>query len=441
MNPEITVTEIAADVDLTDKFDGLPVAIVGGFVRDRLRGVDTNDVDLMVTEVTADEMQDRGFHPVEGASFPVFLDSKGREVALARKEVSTGAGHTAFEAHAIPAGVSHRKAVERDLERRDLTINALAIDARTGELFDPHGGVDDLENGILRHVSEAFDEDPLRVVRVARFRARTGFEIASETMALMGSVAPDLVTIPPDRFGDELIKALKQAEMPRLFFDVLNEVNALEPAFPELAALSEVPAGPARAHQEGSALEHTLQVLEQMHERRPNDVPALLAVLAHDLGKAETPPDVLPSHHGHDKRGVSVARSIRKRLGLPREFRGVMDTAASIHQRLHRVEEMTTTALLDVAKEVHSSPLIVDQIIDVGASDAAGRVPTAQFPVEIARKRLTAAVETIDAVGGEEALSRRGIDQSEVGTKVPGERVGNFIRQDRAESLREQLSS
>ncbi|WP_135666821.1 HD domain-containing protein [Halorhabdus rudnickae] len=432
---------IADAVKLPPEFDGIDVAIVGGFVRDRLRGVETNDVDLMVTGVTPGEMRDRRFRPIEGASFPVFQDTLGREVALARTEESTGEGHTGFEAHAIPADVPHEEAVRRDLERRDLTINALAVDARTGGVFDPHGGMQDLETGTLRHVSEAFAEDPLRVVRVARFRARTGFEIADETRRLMAEIAPDLATIPDDRIGAELVKALKQAVQPRAFVDVLDDVNALEIAFPELAALANVPAGPEGTHEEGDSLEHTLQVLEQMHERRGNDVPALLAALAHDLGKGETPADELPAHHGHGKQGVPIARSVRSRLGLDRDLRGVMDTAASVHMRLPRIEEMTAPAIIDLAKEVHGSPLSIEQVIDLGTADAKGRDPADDFPDGIVREHLTLAVKTIEEIGGAEAMQERDIDPTDVGSEIPGERIGNLVRQDRVETFRDRAGT
>lgn len=436
---EQTPDEIADAIEIPSEFDGLNVAVVGGFVRDRLRGVETHDVDLMVTEVTPQEMRDRGFRAIEGDSFPVFHDSLGREVALARTEESTGEGHTAFEAHAVPADVPHQEAIQRDLRRRDLTVNALAVDARTGELFDPHGGVDDLEAGVLRHVSPAFAEDPLRVVRAARFRARTRFEIADETLAMMERVAPDLATLPEDRFGAELVKALKQAVSPRLFVDVLADVDALEVAFPELAALADVPAGPAHAHQEGDALEHTLRVLEAMHDRRGNDVPALLAALGHDLGKAETPGETLPAHHGHADRGVPIAREMRSRLGLDRDLRGAMGSAASVHMRLGRVEEMNPGSLIDLAEEVNASPLSVDQVVDLGGADAAGREPAADFAEGVARRRLEEAIKAIEAVDGIDALARRGFEPEDVGDAIEGERVGTIVRADRAQALSDRL--
>ncbi|ERJ05108.1 Multifunctional CCA protein [Halorhabdus tiamatea SARL4B] len=433
--------EIADVVELPAEFDGLNVAVVGGFVRDRLRNVETNDIDLMVTEVVPAELKSRDFRPIEGASFPVFQDTLGREVALARTEESTGDGHTAFEAHAIPADIPHEEAIGRDLERRDLTINAVAVDARTGEIFDPHGGVEDLEAGILRHVSVAFAEDPLRVVRAARFRARTGFEIADETRELMAEVAPDLATIPDDRFGDELVKVLKQAVQPRAFVDVLDDVGALEIAFPEIAALAGVPAGPEGTHEEGDSLEHTLRVLEEMHDRQGNDVPALLAALGHDLGKGETSADELPAHHGHDKRGVPVARSMRSRLGLNRDLRGVMDTAASVHMRLPRVEKMTATAILDLAMDIHVSPLTLEQALDLGEADAKGRQPAGDFQNGPIREQLTVAIEAVETIGGSEAMEKRGIDPTDVGSEIPGERIGNLVRQDRVEAFRDRAGA
>lgn len=429
------------DIDLPNEFAGLEdrVFVVGGFVRDTLLGRSSNDVDLMVAGVSVEEMESRDFQRVDATSFPVFLDSLGREVALPRTEESTGAGHNDFEMAVISEDVPVEEAVRQDLERRDLTINAMAVNLGDGELFDPFDGQRDLSDGVVRHVSEAFREDPLRVVRAARFAARFDFEIAEETRDMMEDVAPRLADLPDDRFGHELISAFEQANEPRQFFDELDDVGALEFAFPELAALQDVPAGPPEHHSEGDALEHTLRVLDEMHSLRGNDVEGLLAVLGHDLGKVETPDDVLPSHHGHGDRGVDVASEMRSRLGLSRDLRGVMSLASREHMRLHAMDEMGESSVVDLAESVADSDLSVGLMADLQSADAAGREPAGEDLSDLVRCRLGAAVEVVEQIGGAEALESRDMSPADVGSEIPGENVSNLVRQDRVEELRARL--
>lgn len=426
-----------SDIPLPNEFDELDVVVVGGFVRDQFLGRETNDIDLMVTGVSPTELDNReGFRHIDATSFPVFHDSMGREVAIARTEESTGAGHTDFEMATVPPNVPHEDAVRRDLERRDLTINAIAVDARSGEVHDPFGGRDDLAAGVLRHVSDAFREDPLRVVRAARYAARFGFDIAPETQALMEEVAPQMASLPNDRFGSELIKALRQASEPRRFFDVLSDVGGLEQAFPELAELREVPAGPEEYHGEGDAFEHAMRVLTAMFDRRGNDVNALLAAVAHDVGKAATPDDVLPNHYGHEQRGREITEEMRLRLEFVRERRGVMSAAARTHGILPQLREVGATSLLDIAHIVRDSPLSPAQVAALGGADQEGRVPQGSIDEAFVEERLQTAISVIDEVGGSAALTNRGYSPEDVGENIPGERVQELIRQDRAEELR-----
>lgn len=428
-------------IELPNEFDGLGdrVFVVGGFVRDSVLGLPSDDVDLMVAGVSVDDMESRGFRRVDATSFPVFLDSLGREVALPRLEQSNGNGHNDFEMVVIDEDVPVEEAVRRDLERRDLTINAMAMNVESGELFDPFDGQQDIEDGVVRHVSEAFREDPLRVVRAARFAARFDFEVAEETRELMAEVAPNMVELPDDRFGAELVKAFKQSDEPARFIEVLRDVGALEIAFPELADLDEVPAGPPEHHDEGSALDHTLLVLEEMHDLRGNDVEALLAALGHDVGKALTPDDVLPSHHGHGDRGADVASEMRSRLGLSRELRGVMRLASREHMRLHAMDVMGESSVVDLAESVADSDLSVDLMADLQSVDAAGRDPASEDLSDLVRRHLGAAVGVVEEIGGAEVLESRDMSPADVGSEIPGERVSNLVRQDRVEELRARL--
>jgi tRNA nucleotidyltransferase (CCA-adding enzyme) len=207
-----------------------------------------------------------------------------------------------------------------------------------------------------------------------------------------------------------------------------------------LAALQGGPAGPEGTHEECDSLEHTLQVFTALFERRGNDVPALLAAPGHDLGKGETPADVLPSHLRHDERGVPVARGMRKRLGLDRDLRGAMSAAANVHMRVGRIEEMNAGPIIDLAEALDGSPLSVDQVIDLGAADAEGREPAGDFPEAIARRRLEAGIQALDAVDGVEALNRRGFEPEDVGDAIEGERVCELVRADRAQALADRLA-
>lgn len=433
--------DVNLEVPLPDEFDGLDVAAVGGFPRDLYLGHERNDVDLVVTGVTPQEMRDRGFHHIMSSDDrkPVFMDSLNREVAIARTEKSTGEGHNDFEMDIVNPNLSHEDALRIDLERRDLTMNAIAVNLRDGTVYDPFGGREDMDNGIIRHVSEAFAEDPLRVIRVARYATRFGFEIAEETMQLMRETSDKISELTRGRLGTELVKAMRQSNSPRRFFDIIRESDALVDAYPEIAALDYVPAGPTEYHQEGSAYEHTMMVLEEMYDRVNNNVNALLAALGHDIGKPATSPEVLPHHYGHESTGRNVARDFREELQIEREMMGVMSTAASVHGNLGQLDQLNVTSLLDIAQEVRSSPLSPRTVGLLAESDAEGRIPSGDVNGSNVEQTLTTAIEVIEDVGGIEALESRGMSEDDIGTEIPGKRVGNLIRQDRAEELRSRL--
>ncbi len=431
-----------SNIELGDEYDGIAAFVVGGYVRDTYMGNDANDVDIVVVGVTPQEMLDRGFTHImsNDTRKPVFQDSDGREAAVARSEKSTGDASNAFEMDIISPDVPPEEAIIIDLNRRDLTMNAIAVNIRTGEIYDPHNGRKDIDKGHIRHVSDAFQEDPLRVIRAARYAARFDFEIVPETLDMMKNTVNKLSAFPDPRFGLELIKVLKQADRPRLFFDILSEIGALSKSYPEIAALERVPAGPEKYHKEGSAYEHTMRVVESMYNQIGNDINGLLAALFHDIGKAATSPDNLPHHYGHEKKGAEMANDIYAKYEFVRERRGVVSTSARSHMQLNKLSEINTTTVLKYAKMIHESPLTVEQAVALGKADSEGRVPNGSFDENEARMYLNNAISVIKDIGGKEALNSRGYTVEDVNSEIPGERVGNLIKQDRAEEFRARLN-
>lgn len=443
------------EITLGAEYDGLDVAVVGGYVRDKiLSEIEPNavnsspsDVDLVVTGVTPDEMKEKGFAHImsNDTRKPVFVDSEKREVAIARSEKSTGDEHDAFTMDVIPPHVSHSEAMRKDLERRDLTINAMAVDIQvdgewTNALYDPFGGVKDLEKGVIRHVSGAFKGDPLRIIRAARYASRYGFTVSDDTLQMMSEMAPLVNALPTDRLGSELVKSFSKSNSPRMFFDILLDVEALKESYPEIAALDRVPSGPEKYHKEGSAYEHTMRVLTVMFERRGNDVNALLSALFHDIGKAATDPDTLPHHYGHANAGAKMATDLYVKYGFIKDRKGIIRDSSRIHMQLNKLDSVNVTTVLKYAKMIDDSPLSVEQMLDLGFADAKGREPNGDFNRDEMKLYIETAISVIHDVGGHEALKSRGLSSDDVGTdELPGEKVGNLIRQDRAEELRFRL--
>lgn len=426
----MNLDDLVDSIELPEEFNGLPTFVVGGAVRDAARGVAPADIDLMVAEVSPDEMRERGFKEIDSPNndtFAVFQDSLGREVAIAREEVSTGSGHTDFEVSPVSPDVRASEAVNRDLRRRDFTFNAMALDVRHSVLHDPHGGRGALDSRIVRHVSDAFRDDPLRILRGARFAARLDFDIAIETQVEMQKAAERLDDLPQERVRLELEKALRQAESPRLFFDWLRQVDALEQTFPELAKLTAVPAGPSVHHKEGTAFEHTMLVLEEMNERRENDELALLMALAHDLGKGETNEKVLPSHHGHGDAGIPVIERMVDRLSMSNEQESAMKEAASMHMRLHDIEEMRDTMVLRTWQRMN----YFHRMFDLMVADGRGREPEREWSRGSALRRFGLAKNACEEITGQDLIDE-GHDPDEMG----GEEFGNLLHQRRVEHMR-----
>ncbi|MGJ8681737.1 multifunctional CCA addition/repair protein [Paraglaciecola sp.] len=345
--------------------------LVGGAVRDKLLGRPVKDRDWVVVGSTPQQMLDLGYQAV-GADFPVFLHPKSKEeYALARIERKNGQGYTGFSCDA-----SANVTLEEDLLRRDLTINAMAMD-QTGNIIDPYNGQTDLANKQLRHVSNAFIEDPLRVLRVARFAARyhnLGFTIATETFSLMSEIvkAGELQTLSAERVWQETARALLE-DHPEVYLNNIRGCGALEIWFPELAALWGIP-NPAKWHPEIDTGIHTIMVMQQA-AKLSNKLTVRYAALVHDLGKALTPPDKWPSHHGHEKLGLKPIKELSKRLKVPNECRDLGLLVSEYHSHIHRAFELKPSTILGVLNrcDVWRKPQRFEELLTACKADARGR--------------------------------------------------------------------
>jgi tRNA nucleotidyltransferase (CCA-adding enzyme) len=349
------------------------IYLVGGAVRDKLLNRPVTDHDHVVVGARPDEMLEQGFRPV-GKDFPVFLHPKtNEEYALARTERKTGHGYHGFAFQADPTVT-----LEEDLARRDLTINAIA-EAEDGQLVDPFNGVRDLEDRLLRHVSAAFVEDPVRLLRVARFAARfapLGFTVAPETMALMQQMVRDgeVDHLVPERVWQETRKALGEAQ-PSAFLRVLRESGALAVLFPEVDALYGVPQR-AEFHPEIDTGVHVEMVLDMAAKLAPgNDVVGFCA-LTHDLGKALTPSDVLPRHLGHEHAGLAPLRRLVARLKVPTEHATLAELVCREHLNAHRAFELKPSTVLRLLTSLDAlrRPERLSLFLAACAADKRGRL-------------------------------------------------------------------
>ncbi|MFJ4145607.1 multifunctional CCA addition/repair protein [Pseudomonas sp. NPDC089734] len=344
---------------------------VGGAVRDRLLGRPVTDIDWVVVGATSDEMLVKGYRPV-GADFPVFLHPlTGEEYALARTERKSGVGYGGFIFQASP-----EVTLEQDLIRRDLTINAIAED-KDGNLTDPYGGQHDIDARILRHVSPAFAEDPLRVLRVARFAARyasLGFSVAPETLALMRQLSEsgELKALTPERSWKEISRALME-DQPQVFIQVLHECGALQELMPEVEALFGVPQ-PAAHHPEIDTGKHVLSVLEQsaIHE---HPLSVRWACLLHDLGKGLTPESEWPRHIAHEHTGLRLIKLVNERFKVPKECQELALLVGQYHTHGHRALELKPSTLLELLQsfDVYRRPQRFEEFIAACEMDARGR--------------------------------------------------------------------
>ncbi len=345
--------------------------LVGGAVRDALLKLPVKDKDWVVVGATPEAMLEQGYQQV-GRDFPVFLHPDSREeYALARTERKNGKGYTGFVTWSAPDVT-----LEQDLQRRDLTINAIARDEK-GELFDPYHGQRDIAQRQLRHVSAAFNEDPLRVLRVARFAARfahLSFRIADETQALMREMVEsgELAHLTAERVWKETEKALTSRN-PQVYFQVLRDCGALKILFPELDNLFGIPA-PAKWHPEIDTGVHTLMTLA-IATALSDSLDVRFATLFHDVGKALTPPDKWPSHHGHGPAGVPLVEALCQRLRVPNAVRDLALIVTEFHDVVHTIERQSAESLVALFDRIDAwrKPQRVEQMALTSEADARGR--------------------------------------------------------------------
>ena len=363
-------------------------------MRDRLLGRPVADQDYVVVGSSPEQMEQLGYRPV-GRDFPVFLHPQTHEeYALARTERKTARGYKGFEIQASP-----EVTLEQDLARRDLTINAIASDV-DGNIIDPHQGVADLRAGILRHVSEAFVEDPVRVLRVARFTARFGFTIAPETLELMREMVRngEVDHLVPERVWQELSRGLMEDKPSRMLL-ALRECGALQRILPEIDALFGVPQ-PAQHHPEVDTGLHILLVID-FAATHHYPLSVRFAALTHDLGKALTPAQYLPKHHGHEHRSIELVERLCERLRVPGECRDLAVLAARYHGDVHRAQELRPATVLKLvsAADVYRRPERFEELLAACSCDFHGRsgLESRAYPQAELLRAAAAAARKVDA--------------------------------------------
>ena len=400
--------------------------LVGGAVRDDLLGLPPGDRDWVVVGATQTEMEALGFKAV-GRDFPVFLHPRtGQEYALARTERKAGRGYRGFVVDADPSVT-----LEQDLQRRDFTINAIARDEASGTLIDPYGGARDLQARVLRHVGPAFVEDPLRVLRAARFMARLaplGFSLADETLALMRQIANsgELDALVPERVWQELRKALC-APRPSAFVRTLLAAGALSAVLPEVQALYGVPQR-AEFHPEIDTGRHQELVSDLAAAIAPGDARIGYAALTHDLGKALTPPEQWPRHVMHEQRGVAPVLALSARLKVPTEFRDLAVMACREHLNVHRLDELrdrTVYALLQRC-DAFRRPERIALLTQVCEADKRGRLGSEDtaYPQGRQLRHLHAAAMAVDA----RQIAAQGLRGPEIGEALAQARIAAIGR-------------
>lgn len=388
--------------------------LVGGAVRDELLGYPYKERDWVVVGATVDEMLAAGFQQV-GKDFPVFLHPETKEeYALARTERKTAAGYKGFDVHASPDVT-----LEDDLIRRDLTINAIAKDEH-GEIIDPYHGVRDIEERLLRHVSSAFSEDPVRILRIARFLARyahLGFSIADETMQLMKDMvdAGEVDALVPERVWQEMKKALSE-KTPTAFITTLRDCGALKRILPELDCLFGVPQ-PEEHHPEIDTGIHTLMVLEQAC-KLSDETDVRFAALLHDLGKGTTPKEEWPRHIEHEARGAKVVLEVCQRLRIPNEYRDLAERTARFHLHFHRALELKPSTVVKTLEQLDAfrKPERFEKFLLASEADARGRpgYENEEYPQGDYLRQAYIAARDIDIA----ALREQGFENMKLANKI-----------------------
>ena len=416
----------------------MQIYMVGGAVRDTLLGLPVQDHDWVVVGATPGELIARGFLAV-GKDFPVFLHPQTREeYALARTERNTAPGYRGFVVHAAPDVT-----LEQDLARRDLTINSIAAPGCTDwtttgfepdfeALIDPYGGQRDLEHKVLRHVTEAFREDPVRILRLARFAARfPDFSVAPETLSMMRAMVAhgEADALVPERVWQELARGLMEAKPSRML-EVLRDCGALQKLLPEVARLWGV-AQRAEYHPEIDTGIHLMMVLD-MAARLGAPLPVRFACLCHDLGKGTTPADVLPRHIGHEERSARLLKGVCQRLRVPVDCREIADVVAREHGNIHRSSEFGAPAVVRLLErcDAFRKPQRFADILLACECDARGRLGLEQSPYP-QRTRLLAALAATQAVATDEVAAEA------LAAGQSGPRIGEWIHRARVDAVKQ----
>lgn len=397
----------------------MEIFLVGGAVRDQILGLPVKERDWVVVGASPAEMQALGYRQV-GRDFPVFLHpDTHEEYALARTERKTAAGYRGFEVHAAP-DVS----LQDDLRRRDLTINALAQTA-DGEIIDYYNGQSDIQARLLRHVSPAFAEDPVRILRIARFAARyhhLGFRVADETRSLMQEMVAsgEVAALVPERVWQEMNKALTE-QTPSVFIQVLHDCGALAVIFPEIDRLFGIPQ-PKLWHPEVDTGVHTLMVLD-IASQLSNSAEVRFAALTHDLGKGNTPEDILPSHIGHEERGVSLVKALCSRIKVPNRFRDLAMITARFHLHIHKAFELKPKTLLKVLEQTDAfrRPDRFEKFLLACEADARGRggMDNVAYPQADYFRRLLKPAQEVDV----KSLVKQGLQGEQLTNEIHNLRV------------------
>ncbi len=406
----------------------MQIYLVGGAVRDQLLDYPVKDRDYVVVGATVDDMLQQGFSPV-GKDFPVFIHPISKdEYALARTERKSGLGYKGFEIFASPDVT-----LEQDLQRRDLTINAMALS--DGQLIDPYGGKADLDSKVLRHVSDKFTEDPLRVLRVARFAARyahLGFTIAPETMALMRQITGngELQSLVAERVWQELERALAE-QSPWVFFETLRECGALAVILPEIDTLFGVPQ-PAQHHPEIDTGIHTMMVLRQA-ALLSSLTTVRFAALTHDLGKGLTPAEQWPSHRGHEIKGLTLLKQLAVRLRTPNDFLELAQKVMQFHTHCHRALELKPATLLKMLDSIGAFRQAekLDLFLLACEADSKGRLGLehGDYPQADRVRRAFLAVKGVTA----NEFVEQGLTGKKIGEAVFNQRVDIIAKLDKNE--------
>jgi tRNA nucleotidyltransferase (CCA-adding enzyme) len=394
----------------------IQIYCVGGAVRDGLLGLPVQDHDWVVVGGTPEQMEALGYRPV-GKDFPVFLHPETHEeYALARTERKTALGYKGFAVYAAPDVT-----LEQDLSRRDFTMNAIA-QADDGTLIDPYHGIADLRAGVLRHVSAAFSEDPVRILRAARFIARFGFSIAPETLQLMRQMVAngEVDALVPERVWQELSRGLME-KYPSRFITTLRDCGALQKILPEIDALFGVPQ-PQQYHPEIDCGIHTMMVLDDA-ARHDYILEVRFAALMHDLGKGNTPKDILPRHIGHEARSVDLLKVLCERLRVPADCRDLGLLVARYHGDVHKAQQLRAETVVKIFNSCDAwrKPQRFMQLLQACAADARGRTghENDEYPQAEYLQRLLKAAQAVNA--GE--IAQQCADKSKIADLVQAARV------------------